>query len=132
VARGAAAPSVGPGAGRAAEPETVGVLGDAVGAESASHLIEEDVARLDDRPVEVHAAVAALLPAAEEVIAERDAARAGHAGERGHDALLERPGRDGDLEGRPGRELALHGAVVQRMLRVLHERAPLVAPAAAP
>src|SRR5206468_13120012 len=108
-----------------AEPEAMRVLRDPVDAEPAPRLVEEHVARLDDGLVQVHGAVPPLLPAVEEMVAERDAARAGHAGEGGHRALLERAGRDRDLEGRAGREHPLDGAVVERVLPVLDQRAPL-------
>src|SRR5262249_10794622 len=113
------------------EPELARVLRDAVDAEPTPDLVEEHVAGLHDRPVQVHAAVATLLPAPEEVIPERDAAGAGDPGKRRDDALLEGAGRDGHLERGAGWELALHGAVGERMLAVLDERAPLGAPYAA-
>ena len=65
------------------------------------------------------------------MLAEGDAARAGHARERRHHAFLQRARRDRDLEGRAGGEHALHGAVVEGVLLVLDQRAPLRAPDAA-
>src|SRR5262249_42563924 len=69
------------------EPETEAprVLGDQVDAEALSGLVEEHVARLDDGLVEAHVTVPAMAPAAEEVVAERNAtaaaaARAGGGG----------------------------------------------------
>jgi len=118
-------------AGRQAEAEPACVLGDAVDAEALTRLVEEHVARLDDRAVEAHAAVPTLFPAAEEVAAELDAAGAGDPPGRRDGSCLERPRRHRDLEGRAGRELPLHGAVVQGPLAVLDERSPLVGPDAA-
>src|SRR5206468_13056109 len=63
-------------AGRDAEPEAVGVLGDRIHAQPLTHRVEEHVARLDDRRVEADRAMPPLPPAAEEVVAERDAAAA--------------------------------------------------------
>src|SRR5207247_8739579 len=89
-------------AGGEPEPEPMRVLGDPIDAQPAPHLVEEYVARLDDGLVQVDGAVPALLPAAEEMVAEGDAARAGHARERRHHAFLQRARRDRDLEGRAG------------------------------
>src|SRR5262249_14080424 len=65
-----------PDAGREPETQAPRVLGDEVHAEPLSGLVEEDVARLDDGLVEAHVAVPAMAPAAEEVVAERNAAPA--------------------------------------------------------
>src|SRR5262249_39833864 len=115
-----------PDAGRESEPEAVRVLRDRIDAQPLAHGVEEDVARLDDRRVEVDRPMPPRPPAAEEVVAERDAAAARKARGWRRRPAFECRGRDRDLEGRPGWELSLHGAVVQGMLRILDQIAPLV------
>src|SRR6266436_1564298 len=118
-------------AGGTPKPQAMRVLGDPIDAQPAPNLVEEHVARLDDGLVQVDGAVPALLPAVEEMVPEGHAARAGDAREGGHHAFLQRARGDRDLEGRAGGEHALHGAVVERVLPVLDQRAPLRAPDAA-
>ena len=110
---------------RRAQAEAARPRRDGVDPEPLAELVEEHVARLDDRLVKGDRPVSAVPPAAEEVIAERHAAAAVDARLRSDGALLEAGGRHHHLEGRSRRILSLDGAIVQRLQRVLHQRAPL-------
>ena len=102
------------------------VLGDLVDAEALSHGVEVHVARADDRLVQVHPAVSALLPAMELVVTEMHAAAAEDALRRIDGVLLERGGGDDDLEGGPRRILSLDRLVRERMQRIGDQLTPLV------
>src|SRR5213079_512365 len=97
--------------GRSAEAEGAGVARDGRATDLQARLVEEDVARLHDRALEVDRAVAALLPVFERRGAQMELAGAlGPVGGRER-ALLERRGRDEDLEDGGRRVLALDRTV---------------------
>src|SRR5205085_7124556 len=73
-----------------AKSEAFGHRRDAVDAEATCRLVEEDVARALDRTAQAERAVAALLPAMPNRIAEREMARAADLRLGGDDAGLER------------------------------------------
>src|SRR2546426_6123411 len=97
--------------GRRAEAEGARVAHERHAADLQARLVEEDVARLHDRALEVDRAVAALLPVFERRGAQMELAGAlGPVGGRER-ALLERRGRDEDLEDGGRRVLALDRTV---------------------
>ena len=96
------------------------------------HVVEEDVARLDERPVQVDAAVPALLPAAEEVVAERDAARrSGRPGAGRRSSPRAMPAATATLNVEPGGYWPCMARLFSGCFGSCISAAPLVAPDAA-
>ena len=108
------------------EAERARILRDRGAPDLESGLIEEDVAGLDHRPVEVDRAVAALLPVLEGPGAQVELPATVHAVEGRERPLLQACRRHHDLEDRARRVLRLERAIEHRVVGITHDGEPRV------
>src|SRR6266404_303870 len=115
-------------AGAMSEAQMRCIVGNSVDAEALPDVVEENIARLHDRFVQIHEAVRTLPenPALELATIESGVGRtkSGEAG-RGN-FVFEHGGGHDDLEYRAGRELCLDCAIQERLCRIVVQLLPFL------
>src|SRR5262249_16337715 len=108
-----------------AESEQVSPMREPVDSQVLAHVIKIHVAGTHDRVVEGDAAVAVLAPAVVFASPEPDTATAAVDGVFVQGAFLQARNGIENFEGGAGRVGSLSNAILQRVVRVAHERAPI-------
>ena len=105
-------------AGAPAESREFRIVGDVIDADPVAHVIEVDVARVDDSAQHVHCPVASRQVAAIILPVEARPARAVGRPVRIDDSGFQAGQRHDRLKGRPGGELRLNRAIQEGLVRI--------------